>query len=128
MKKYYEILGLDENASFKDVKKQYKTLARKLHPDKGGSTHLFNEIQLAYEKILSDKTNDDKKYNSILNAQNEDFFAMPFFRGLRELFHGKPEHYYSETVETIYQNDGKGARNITKRIVDDNGKISEYWY
>ena len=32
-KKYYKILNLDEDASLKEVKKRYKQLAKKYHPE-----------------------------------------------------------------------------------------------
>ena len=32
-KDYYEILGLDKNASDDDIKKAYRHLAKKWHPD-----------------------------------------------------------------------------------------------
>lgn len=31
---YYKILGLDKSASEKDIKKAYRTLSKKYHPDK----------------------------------------------------------------------------------------------
>jgi DnaJ family protein A protein 2 len=50
---YYDILGLDKNASDKDIKQSYRKLALEHHPDKGGNAEKFKEIQHAYE-ILSD--------------------------------------------------------------------------
>lgn len=31
---YYKILGLDKSASEKDIKRAYRTLSKKFHPDK----------------------------------------------------------------------------------------------
>jgi len=51
--KLYETLGIPKTADQKDVKKAYRKLAVKHHPDKGGDEHKFKEISAAYE-ILSD--------------------------------------------------------------------------
>ena len=53
-KRYYEILGVDKNASFDVIKKAYRKLALKEHPDKGGDPDKFKEITMAYD-CLSDK-------------------------------------------------------------------------
>lgn len=50
---YYKILGLNKNASQDDIKKSYRTLAMKHHPDRGGDSKTFQEINEAY-KILGD--------------------------------------------------------------------------
>ena len=52
--KLYEVLGVDKDATEKDIKKAYRKLAVKHHPDKGGDEHLFKEINAAYE-ILGDE-------------------------------------------------------------------------
>ena len=53
-KKYYELLGVEKNASDADIKKAYRKKALKEHPDKGGDPDKFKEITAAYE-ILSDR-------------------------------------------------------------------------
>lgn len=54
-KDYYKILGVEKSASEEDIKKAYRKLAHKYHPDKsGGDDKRFKEINEAYQ-VLSDK-------------------------------------------------------------------------
>lgn len=53
MTSYYDTLGVSVEASSAEIKKAYRKLAMKHHPDKGGDTEKFQEIQRAYE-VLSD--------------------------------------------------------------------------
>jgi DnaJ homolog subfamily A member 2 len=46
--KLYEVLGVEKDANEKEIKKAYRKLAVKHHPDKGGDEHLFKEINAAY--------------------------------------------------------------------------------
>lgn len=50
---YYETLGLHRGASSDEIKKAYRSMAMKHHPDRGGDEHRFKEIEEAY-RILSD--------------------------------------------------------------------------
>ena len=54
MRDYYQILGVQKNASPDEIKKAYYKLAHKYHPDKGGDEKKFKEINEAYQ-TLSDK-------------------------------------------------------------------------
>mmetsp|Transcript_29183 Transcript_29183/g.62524 ORF Transcript_29183/g.62524 Transcript_29183/m.62524 type:complete len:412 (+) Transcript_29183:169-1404(+) len=51
--KLYETLGIEKDADVKAIKKAYRKMAMKHHPDKGGDEHTFKEINAAYE-VLSD--------------------------------------------------------------------------
>lgn len=50
---YYEVLGIDKKASADEIKKAFRKLAQKHHPDAGGNEDTFKEINEAYE-VLSD--------------------------------------------------------------------------
>jgi len=52
--KYYEVLGVEKNAPPDVIKKAYRKLAVKNHPDKGGDEALFKEIQKAFD-VLGDE-------------------------------------------------------------------------
>lgn len=53
-KDYYEVLGVSKTASEAEIKKAYRSKAHKLHPDKGGDSEKFKEINEAYQ-VLGDQ-------------------------------------------------------------------------
>lgn len=53
MKDYYRILGVDRSASEAEIKQAFRRLASQHHPDKGGDTKQFQEVQEAYA-VLGD--------------------------------------------------------------------------
>ena len=51
--KYYNIFGVGRNATAQEIRKIYRKLVIKYHPDKGGDPGKFEELQNAYE-VLTD--------------------------------------------------------------------------
>lgn len=80
---YYDLLKVPRTASKEDIKKAYKEIARKCHPDKGGNPEQFKKINEAYG-VLSDD-NLRARYDRFGKNQEDplppfpDFFSMfPF--------------------------------------------------
>lgn len=48
---YYKILGVNKGSNSEEIKKAYRKLAAQHHPDRGGDTKKFQEIQAAYDTL-----------------------------------------------------------------------------
>lgn len=54
---YYDLLCVDKNSTFEDIKASYKALLLQYHPDKGGDTKdQFVEIQRAWDVLKDEKS------------------------------------------------------------------------
>lgn len=74
MKTYYEILGISSSADALAIKKAYRELVKKYHPDKNTSEEAkirFAEIQKAYEVLSDEKKRAD--YDRIGHQQYTEF-------------------------------------------------------
>lgn len=83
MEDFYSILGVSKTASADEIKQAYRKLASRHHPDHGGDTEKFQQIQNAYS-ILSDpnkKTQYDQPnpFGKFF-ADSFDFSQFDFFR------------------------------------------------
>lgn len=118
---YYEILGLSKNeASEENIKKAFKKLALKHHPDKGGDPEEFKKINLAYS-VLSDpqkKREYDNPQDNLHHAFNN-FFNFNFHQQQQQL---KCKDYFHElkiTLKEIYTGTKKTIKvKINKTCFD----------
>lgn len=69
-KDYYEVLGVSRNASKEEIKKKFRELAKKYHPDLNkdnkAAEKKFQEVSEAYEVLEDDKKRE--KYDSFGHA------------------------------------------------------------
>lgn len=70
-KDYYNLLGVEKNATKDDIKKAFYKLASKYHPDKkGGDEKKFKEINEAYQTLSDDnKRREYDTYGQTFNGQ-----------------------------------------------------------
>lgn len=83
---YYNVLGVQRNASQDEIKKAYRKLASQHHPDKGGDTKRFQELQEAYATL-----SDPRKRAEYDNPQTQWTFRSgdPFGQGgFEDIFAG----------------------------------------
>lgn len=81
---HYQTLGVNKSASFEDIKKAYRKLAAQHHPDRGGDTKKFQEIQSAYDTLI-----DPQKRAAYDNPQPQHGFhfqAGGFPPGFEDMF------------------------------------------
>ena len=60
----YEILNIKKDASKSEIKKAYRSLVKKWHPDRNpddsGAEERFKEIQQAYDLLIDEKNDSDQ--------------------------------------------------------------------
>jgi len=116
-KNYYEILGIDKTASSEEIKKAYRNLAKKHHPDLNKGDNIaeekFKEINEAYG-LLSD-TEKRKAYDSIGNqsnfAANSDFDPSQYgFSGYQA--YGNTKNAYHSDFYNMFFSEGFDVNDL----------------
>lgn len=132
MTDYYSILGVSKTASQDEIKKAFRKLASQHHPDKGGDTQKFQEIQAAYD-TLSDPEKRQQYDNP--RPQFQQFNGMP--PGFEDIFsafgnmgpfgdifnRSRPQRNKNLSIQAeITLEDAKSGRNLTVNIKLPSGR------
>jgi DnaJ family protein A protein 2 len=72
-KNYYNILGVSNKSSEKEIKKAYYKLSFTHHPDRGGDSNIFSEITEAYDVLCSEVRSEYDQKSKFGNNYNEYF-------------------------------------------------------
>ena len=88
---YYEVLGVDKSADAKEIKKAYRKLAMKYHPDvceEEGAEDKFKEISEAYAVLSDDEKR--QRYDQFGHAGMDGFTAEDFYQNVNfeDIFQG----------------------------------------
>ena len=59
MKDYYKVLGVGETATKEQIKKAFKDIAKKEHPDRGGNEAVFKEANEAHDTLKDSQKRHD---------------------------------------------------------------------
>ena len=83
MKDYYKILGVGETATNEQIKKAFKDIAKKEHPDRGGNKHRFQEASEAHDVLKDSQKRHDydtqRKFGSSTGGNEHPFFNEDIF-------------------------------------------------
>ena len=117
-KGYYAILEVSENASFQEIKRSYRKLARKYHPDRNNSSFaedMIKKINASFE-VLSDKDKRiqyDKAGIELVKSSQANAYNDYESEKASGQVHPDPFHeYYNETytrdTRSNYEDDNTG--------------------
>ena len=91
----YAVLGVTRDSDENTVKKAYKKLAMKHHPDKGGDPEQFKRIQAAYDRIIKGGQESD-------NSQGQEFNPFDMFRNFFQQQSNKHVHDVRISLKTAF--------------------------
>lgn len=86
---HYQTLGLDKSATQAEIKKAYRKLSMKHHPDKGGNEDKFKEIADAYTVV-----GDEKKRQNYDAVQENPFASFSDMNGMEGNFSDLFNQFY----------------------------------
>jgi curved DNA-binding protein len=107
---YYQVMGLKDDASAEDIKKAYRRLARKFHPDvskEPKAEEKFKQVGEAYEVLKDPKRRAEYDELKRYGGRNDEFTPPPGWRSGRQDFeYGQQAQGFSDFFEAIF---GRGA-------------------
>ena len=113
MKDYYKILEVEENSTEEEIKKSYRSLSKKYHPDVNpDGVEKFKEINEAYE-VLGDK----EKRNNYNNSKNNPYAGTQF----QDIFNSNDDRElfrYKFYIKNLYDDPLRKESHVDDDIAD----------
>jgi len=145
MKDYYDILGVSEDATNEQIKKAFKEIAKKEHPDRGGDEAQFKEANEAYDTLKNSQKRHDydtmRKFGSTGTGGgqhpffNEEIFG-DFFSGFGNGdmdFNSRFNFTQGPGRARTFRSSNRGNRNVQvrmalsiKEVMTENEKTINY--
>jgi curved DNA-binding protein CbpA len=111
-KTHYEILGVDKRATVDQIKKSYRNLAKKYHPDKNDDSNAkekFLEITHAHEVLTDDVKR--REYDYSLSHSNDNYSRNRFSQNYR--FGGNDDVFFFQMKSNSNRNKFTKTRHFT---------------
>lgn len=148
MSSYYEVLGIQKDASPIDIKKAYHKLAVKHHPDKGGNPEEFKGLSEAYETLSNPQKKEQYDNFGSINI-TDNFNPINIFNEFDRMFGSSfldPQNLTTHSFSGFNQSDifnglcmnNLGKNNVSsfsqtttiidgvkKTIIMENGNVTE---
>jgi DnaJ-class molecular chaperone len=106
---YYKTLGVNPTATPDEIKKAYRSLANKHHPDKGGDQARFKDISVAYD-TLSDGQKRSEYDQMRMGGGPQTRFQSGDFQEFADMFGGAFDPF-GHRSNPFYDVFGRGRRN-----------------
>ena len=120
MKNYYNMLGVSEDASKDQIKKAFKNIAKKEHPDRGGNEVKFKEANEAYDTLKDTKKRHEydtvRKYGQSMGGQGGNFhFTSDDFAG-DNIFESFFSGFGGPNVRTSFRQRQRANKSVNVRM------------
>ena len=114
MKNYYDVLGVSEDASNEQIKKAFKDIAKKEHPDRGGDEAKFKEANEAYDTLKDSQKRHDYDTMRKFGGPRQGGGQHPFFNEdiFGEFFSGFGNGDMDFSGRFNFTNPGGGTRTF----------------
>ena len=110
---YYEVLGINKNATDEEIKKAYRTLAKKYHPDTStepNAQEKFKEVQEAYETL---KDPQKRSMYDQFGFQDQNQQGFNGFQGFQGGFGGFGGDFFDDIINAF--TGGRGSSRSGSR-------------
>lgn len=128
MKDPYQVLGVSRDASEEEIKKAYRTLSRKYHPDaninnpnKEEAEEKFKEVQQAYQTIMNGNGTNTSSYGGYSS-----YGGFGGFGSRQQTYDDPDERYFRAAANYIRAGSFREALHVLEQVENKNGKWFYY--